>query len=167
MHVTKYFLVTRKVLGSDMYLSKKGVVKTTLFSRYYSKQHQLRKDKSKDVIMDLSQFIVKDAKPLSGATEDFISLGDLKQPNDTHNPLGIYDKSTEMYIQGKMIEQPQQQPVENPYIEILKQRMAQYNKHLHEHPSDVDMWLEFVNFQSDAIMLQPQPDAERQRYVDR
>ena len=80
------------------------------------------------------------------------------------NPLGIYDKATELYISGQhapssvtstdtdslLTNQPSQLDIS------LRKKTANYNQRLNEDPSNIDLWLEFVKFQ-DEITVAEQP----------
>lgn len=74
----------------------------------------------------------------------------LTQPKTTeNNPLGIYDTSTVLYIQGRRAEEKEPEPV--LVEEDEKKRMtAQFNEKLRDNPHDVQLWLSFVKFQDTA-----------------
>ena len=81
--------------------------------------------------------------------------------NVVTNPLGIYDAATERYLEGKpSVKQTAKQITNTDHEQDttddfsggrILSRTAEYNKHLQEHPNDIDKWLEFVDFQDEAI----------------
>ncbi|XP_068539072.1 nuclear exosome regulator NRDE2 isoform X2 [Anas acuta] len=90
-------------------------------------------------------------------------------PSDTTevNPLGIYDPSTTVWLQGKGNKDAEHEPVNtqqafqesainvNP---ILMTKVEEYNKKVRENPRDINAWMEFVSFQ-DELMRGPSPYA--------
>ena len=182
MHIAKYFTVVRNVLGSSLVLGSKKKLKSSGKApvRYYGKNTRLPKDSSKDLVVDLSQFVKAKEKPVSKSWgENFIEIksneseqtGPSAESNKAYNPLGIYDKATESYLKGKMAEaasekQDQSESMTSAWLK-LQQKVSYYNKHLHENPGDVKMWLEFIDFQEEAVMLhEDQGSKERQKTRD-
>ncbi|XP_061853931.1 nuclear exosome regulator NRDE2 isoform X2 [Colius striatus] len=84
------------------------------------------------------------------------------------NPLGIYDPSTTVWLQGKgknAENEPAdtQQPIEEPRINInssLMTKVEEHNKKVRENPRDINAWMEFVSFQ-DELMRGPSPYASK------
>ncbi|XP_059504943.1 nuclear exosome regulator NRDE2 isoform X1 [Stegostoma tigrinum] len=79
------------------------------------------------------------------------------------NPLGVYDKSTALWLQGKGQEKPEEQtrtPLDsNEKINSLNMaKVEKFNRMLREDPGDVQTWMEFVHFQ-DELMQDPSPYA--------
>ena len=75
-------------------------------------------------------------------------------PSD-RNPLGIYDVGTVMYIQGQSApETTDDIPVINKEEDRVKQKNAEYNKKLKQEPQNIQLWLEFIDFQDS-------PEAQR------
>lgn len=67
------------------------------------------------------------------------------------NPLGVYDSSTALWLQGKG-QQVQAEP-ENadrksePSAGLMSGRTEEFNRQLREQPSDTQLWIEFIKFQ--------------------
>lgn len=79
-------------------------------------------------------------------------------PSDTTdmNPLGIYDPSTTVWLQGKGCKNTDYEPVntqqtiQEPEINInsiLMTKVEEHNKKVRENPRDINAWMEFVSFQ--------------------
>ena len=94
-----------------------------------------------------------------------------KTQNPKVNPLGIYDSSTELYIQGKSpaFQTPERAaPTERDirrqrYQESLKKKNAEFNKHLYDNPEDISKWLEFIDFQDIAVPVKTLQSNETSR----
>ncbi|XP_025967807.2 nuclear exosome regulator NRDE2 isoform X1 [Dromaius novaehollandiae] len=84
------------------------------------------------------------------------------------NPLGIYDPSTTMWLQGKGckatdLESVKQQAFQEPGINtnsVLMSKVEEHNKKVRENPRDIQAWMEFVSFQ-DELMRGPSPYASK------
>ncbi len=67
------------------------------------------------------------------------------------NPLGIYDRGTSLWLEGKG--QPEvkgdKQDVEaqGSSSTLLSARVEEFNRKLRENPTDTQLWLDFVHFQ--------------------
>ncbi|KAM9290604.1 nuclear exosome regulator NRDE2 [Morus bassanus] len=92
-------------------------------------------------------------------------------PSDTTevNPLGIYDPSTTVWLQGKGCKSADHEPVntqqtiQEPGINInsvLMTKVEEHNKKVRENPRDISAWMEFVSFQ-DELMRGPSPYASQ------
>lgn len=90
----------------------------------------------------------------------FISVFQMEtdEPSDTTevNPLGIYDPSTTVWLQGKGCKDADhesvnmQQTTQEPGINInsiLITKVEEHNKKVRENPRDINAWMEFVSFQ--------------------
>ncbi|KAM6075481.1 nuclear exosome regulator NRDE2 isoform 2-T2 [Chlamydotis macqueenii] len=97
----------------------------------------------------------------------FIPVSQLEtdDPPDTTevNPLGIYDPSTTVWLQGKGCKDADHEPVnmqqttQEPGINIsssLMTKVEEHNKKVRENPRDINAWMEFVSFQ-DELMRGP------------
>ncbi|XP_077179591.1 nuclear exosome regulator NRDE2 [Paroedura picta] len=76
------------------------------------------------------------------------------------NPLGVYDPSTTLWLQGKgppehdTLRQETPQVIgENDYSGV-KSKVEEYNKKVRENPTDVKTWMDFISFQ-DELMRGP------------
>ncbi|XP_037249686.1 nuclear exosome regulator NRDE2 isoform X1 [Falco biarmicus] len=92
-----------------------------------------------------------------------------EDPSDTTevNPLGIYDPSTTVWLQGNGSKSTEpvnaQQAVQEPVINmnsILMTKVEEHNKKVRENPRDINAWMEFVSFQ-DELMRGPSPYASK------
>ncbi|KAG9336654.1 hypothetical protein JZ751_003001 [Albula glossodonta] len=82
-------------------------------------------------------------------------------PASLVNPLGVYDPSTSMWLQGKGLPEHEKRQEQRPTgadstSSQLAARVEDFNKSLRENPSDTHTWLEFVRFQ-DELMDGPRP----------
>ncbi|KAL0969699.1 hypothetical protein UPYG_G00231080 [Umbra pygmaea] len=70
------------------------------------------------------------------------------------NPLGVYDASTSLWLQGKGRPEPSKteerlsSPRDNAAA-LLSERIEDFNRRLRETPTDTDAWLQFVHFQDE------------------
>ncbi|XP_069714794.1 nuclear exosome regulator NRDE2 [Phaenicophaeus curvirostris] len=96
---------------------------------------------------------------------------EIDDPSDTTevNPLGIYDPSTTVWLQGKACKGADhesvntQQTNQDPGISInsiLMTKVEEHNKKVRENPRDVNAWMEFVSFQ-DELVRGPSPYASK------
>ncbi|MBN3294897.1 NRDE2 protein, partial [Amia calva] len=73
------------------------------------------------------------------------------------NPLGIYDASTSLWLQGKgQPEQDKSQAGNPPAQTALAAKVEEFNRKLRENPGDAQTWMEFVRFQ-DELTNRPNP----------
>ncbi|KAJ6661852.1 hypothetical protein lerEdw1_013023 [Lerista edwardsae] len=76
------------------------------------------------------------------------------------NPLGIYDPSTTLWLQGKgppehnALEQPESQENCEKGNSALMRKVEEFNRKVRENPRDVKVWMDFVSFQ-DELMRGP------------
>ncbi|KAJ8290294.1 hypothetical protein GJAV_G00011040 [Gymnothorax javanicus] len=71
------------------------------------------------------------------------------------NPLGVYDPSTSLWLQGKGPEEHEKAGSQGAAEEgctssHLAARVEDFNRRLRENPSDTTAWLEFVRFQDEV-----------------
>uniref|UniRef100_A0A3P9HV10 NRDE-2, necessary for RNA interference, domain containing n=1 Tax=Oryzias latipes TaxID=8090 RepID=A0A3P9HV10_ORYLA len=64
------------------------------------------------------------------------------------NPLGIYDSSTALWLQGKGRQDEQITQVEESAAHVAG-KTEEFNRHLREHPSDTQLWLQFIQYQDE------------------
>uniref|UniRef100_A0A3B4YXD0 NRDE-2, necessary for RNA interference, domain containing n=1 Tax=Stegastes partitus TaxID=144197 RepID=A0A3B4YXD0_9TELE len=79
----------------------------------------------------------------------FLNSGDRAQPSSV-NPLGVYDSSTALWLQGKG--QQDQQKQDNQTGEstvLLAGRTEEFNRRLREQPADAQLWIEFIRYQDE------------------
>ncbi|XP_032546145.1 nuclear exosome regulator NRDE2 isoform X3 [Chiroxiphia lanceolata] len=100
-----------------------------------------------------------------------VSQAETDDSSDTRevNPLGIYDPSTAVWLQGKGHKSADnesvntQQTIQEPGINmnpILMTKVEEHNKKVRENPRDINAWMEFVSFQ-DELMRGPSPYASK------
>lgn len=68
------------------------------------------------------------------------------------NPLGVYDSSTSLWLQGKgQPEQPEQQPKQDAQTgqsaPFSTSRTEEFNRKLREEPADTELWIKFIRYQ--------------------
>lgn len=64
------------------------------------------------------------------------------------NPLGIYDSSTSLWLQGKG--KPEEQELVNQTEDNAAHatgKTEEYNRRLREQPSDTQLWIQFIRYQ--------------------
>ncbi|XP_016061178.1 PREDICTED: protein NRDE2 homolog isoform X2 [Miniopterus natalensis] len=99
-------------------------------------------------------------EPLSSEPVSFIpvkGLDDVAPVTTWLNPLGIYDQSTTLWLQGQgPSEQESKQPDSQPDREnaLLKAKVEEFNRRVRENPQDIQLWMAFVAFQ-DEVMRSP------------
>ncbi len=104
-------------------------------------------------------------------TEEFMSVtshsGDNSEPSSeqnerrVYNPLGIYDTATALYVQGKDSKQEVEKKTNTGSAEYerIQRKTADFNKHLRDNPHDVEKWVEFLEFQHEALRVKAQESA--------
>lgn len=67
------------------------------------------------------------------------------------NPLGVYDSSTALWLQGKghqvHAEQENLDMKSEPSATPLTGRTEEFNRRLREQPTDTQLWIKFIKFQ--------------------
>ncbi|XP_068942085.1 nuclear exosome regulator NRDE2 isoform X1 [Petaurus breviceps papuanus] len=122
------------------------------FERYFSK-------KSLRLVSIDGVAICSKAEVFSPDPSPFISVKDSDDevPPSTStwvNPLGVYDKSTALWLQGQG---PSDQETKQPLFQkdsedaILKAKVEEFNRKVRENPRDIHLWLEFVSFQDEMM----------------
>lgn len=67
------------------------------------------------------------------------------------NPLGVYDSSTALWLQGKG--QQVQTEQEKPFTQmeqsavLLTGRTEEFNRQLREQPANTQLWIQFIRYQ--------------------
>ncbi|KAM4724554.1 nuclear exosome regulator NRDE2 [Anableps anableps] len=93
-------------------------------------------------------------------SSSFLPLGDVERDNTRHelddkaqtsvNPLGVYDSSTSLWLQGKG---PQNDVKELTEIEeksdYVAGRTEEFNRRLREQPADTQLWIQFIRYQDE------------------
>lgn len=67
------------------------------------------------------------------------------------NPLGVYDSSTALWLQGKGQQEqtePQKQDIPTGQsAALLAGRTEEFNRRLREQPEDTQLWIKFIRYQ--------------------
>lgn len=83
------------------------------------------------------------------ATSDLFHMAaDDRTQASAANPLGVYDSSTALWLQGKG--QPEQQKPDihtEDSVTPLTGRTEEFNRRLREHPTDTQLWIQFIQYQ--------------------
>ncbi|KAF5900776.1 protein NRDE2 isoform X1, partial [Clarias magur] len=86
----------------------------------------------------------------------FIPLPPCKEESDhtpqtsaSTDPLRVYDPATSLWLEGKGQPEVKGQ-VQVPVSNLLMMRVEEFNRNLRENPIDVNMWLEFIQFQDEV-----------------
>ncbi|XP_058847690.1 nuclear exosome regulator NRDE2-like isoform X1 [Acipenser ruthenus] len=107
-------------------------------------------------------------------TSDFMAVSDWKEEDVRGpvapawvNPLGVYDASTTLWLQGKGQPEPENQqarPAGAPgnVNTAMISKVEEFNRKLRENPEDAKTWMEFVSFQ-DELMTGPSPFTMNER----
>ncbi|XP_041809776.1 nuclear exosome regulator NRDE2 isoform X2 [Chelmon rostratus] len=69
------------------------------------------------------------------------------------NPLGVYDSSTALWLQGKgQPEQTEQQKkdIQTGQSALLAGRTEEFNRRLREQPADTQLWIKFIRYQDEV-----------------
>uniref|UniRef100_A0A087Y5I1 NRDE-2, necessary for RNA interference, domain containing n=1 Tax=Poecilia formosa TaxID=48698 RepID=A0A087Y5I1_POEFO len=118
------------------------------------------------------------ATPESGDvlnSTSFLPLGDAERDNTRHeldskaqtsvNPLGVYDSSTSLWMQGKgRLLQDDAKPVAETEekSEYVAGRTEEFNRRLREQPADTQLWIEFIRYQDELSAAAFGGDEEQQ-----
>ncbi|XP_053489260.1 nuclear exosome regulator NRDE2 [Ictalurus furcatus] len=93
---------------------------------------------------------------ISSDAASFIPLPPCKEESDSApqigtsaDPLQVYDLATSQWLEGKGQPEVKGQ-VQPPSSNMLTARVEEFNRKLRENPTDVNMWLEFIQFQDEV-----------------
>uniref|UniRef100_UPI0037E6FD03 nuclear exosome regulator NRDE2 n=1 Tax=Semicossyphus pulcher TaxID=241346 RepID=UPI0037E6FD03 len=79
-------------------------------------------------------------------------MGDRVQTSSV-NPLGVYDSSTTLWLQGKgqqdQTEQEKQDTQTGQCAALLAGRTEEFNRRLREQPADTQLWINFIRYQDE------------------
>ncbi|XP_050990068.1 nuclear exosome regulator NRDE2 [Labeo rohita] len=89
---------------------------------------------------------------LSACTEEQGSS--TQAPISWVNPLGIYDRGTSLWLEGKgqpevKVDQQDVEAERSSSSTLLSARVEEFNRKLRENPADIQLWLDFVHFQDE------------------
>ncbi|XP_071785785.1 nuclear exosome regulator NRDE2-like [Asterias amurensis] len=107
------------------------------------------------------------------STNDSLSYIPIVDPGSSRakpecDPLGVYDQSTRAYLQPSTTLNPSFLPLVKSETSTspATHTTAHYNRHLHDNPLDVHMWLEFVRFQDSTEYDKLVPTGSNQSQQD-
>ena len=64
------------------------------------------------------------------------------------NPLGVYDSSTALWLQGKGQQDEQKQDTQTGEgAALVIGRTEEFNRRLREEPADTQLWIQFIRYQ--------------------
>lgn len=63
------------------------------------------------------------------------------------NPLGVYDSSTTLWLQGKGKTSEANQKEDTQNAPLLFRKTEDFNKRLREQPEDTELWIKFIHYQ--------------------
>uniref|UniRef100_A0A3Q0S8C7 NRDE-2, necessary for RNA interference, domain containing n=1 Tax=Amphilophus citrinellus TaxID=61819 RepID=A0A3Q0S8C7_AMPCI len=73
------------------------------------------------------------------------------------NPLGVYDSSTALWLQGKGQQDQQKEGAHTVEgTALLGGRTEEFNRRLREQPADTQLWIEFIRYQQEKSPSIPQ-----------
>ena len=161
--------------GKVIYLDKKSKQQKEVM-RYHTKEsRKLLYSASDYVVMAGSDKRKGFFERLMDVPEDFISIAKEPEKKDNEvNPLGIYDASTALYLQGKYPKKGPDsppKPTEQTKEEVIRGRTTNYNARLYDEPNNIPLWLEFVQFQEESseyrLLERSKEDHEKKAKADR
>ncbi|CAM9312156.1 unnamed protein product [Lampetra planeri] len=86
----------------------------------------------------------------------FLPLGDIKGEckadtvqASSVNPLGVYDSSTALWLQGKGQQDQTEHPKKDPETIVWTGRTEEFNRQLREQPANAQLWLKFIQYQDE------------------
>ena len=159
--VAKYKTRVKIPLGKNLKKHRQKVLEEN--PRFHHKVYVKQINKAKDVIRITKE---TSARPSTSLVQDFkreyltlVLKENIPQQPQTAaesmtvglNPLGIYSETTVDYLAGigGLGEKEKDSAVfENSDIEL---RRIEFNTKLREKPQDVNLWLEFIDFQDEAL----------------
>jgi len=145
-----------KIMDENPRFHQKSYIKQVLKTKNVVKCNKENLARSKD---DLKSDFYKPYLPLTLA-ESLIKSETVREYKD-YNPLGIYSETTENYLKGigGLESEKDAEILEDD--EIQRKRM-EYNTKLRETPNDVALWIEFIDFQDEALQeTNFQPNADK------
>eukprot|EP00092_Neocalanus_flemingeri_P030332 GFUD01032927.1.p1 GENE.GFUD01032927.1~~GFUD01032927.1.p1 ORF type:complete len:1231 (+),score=335.13 GFUD01032927.1:198-3890(+) len=126
--------------------------------RFHHKSYIKQVLKAKNVVKFNTESILRSNDDInSDFFKPYLSLNfhenkiktEIIEEDKEYNPLGIYSAATENYLKGVGgLEEKEAEVFEND--EIQEKRM-EYNTKLRESPGNVDLWIEFIDFQDEAL----------------
>ena len=87
---------------------------------------------------------------------DFIAISQRSKEEDAASRLQIYDMTTARYLEGKgglleMEDEAEEESAASFKLHLVQEKTREYNEKLRANPSDIQLWLEYVEFQDVSI----------------
>ncbi|XP_033991146.1 nuclear exosome regulator NRDE2 isoform X2 [Trematomus bernacchii] len=158
---------------SESNKKQKGGDKKKAADRYFSTaSRQLLRS---EPLVPTLPTIPKDGNAIS--TSSFLPLGGDEESKggktgdrvqtSSVNPLGVYDASTALWLQGKgqqgqQQQQQQEQEVQTGQNAALAGRTEEFNRRLREQPGDTQLWIQFIRYQDELSAAVFGGEAEQQ-----
>ncbi|XP_071327446.1 nuclear exosome regulator NRDE2 [Trachinotus anak] len=113
-----------------------------------------------DVIISSSFLRLGDEGDIKGGEK-----GDKVQTSSV-NPLGVYDSSTALWLQGKgqedQTEQQKQDMQTGQSAVLTTRRTEEFNRQLREQPADTQLWIKFIRYQDEVSSAEFGGEEEQQ-----
>ncbi|KAM9708280.1 LOW QUALITY PROTEIN: nuclear exosome regulator NRDE2 [Menidia menidia] len=95
--------------------------------------------------------------PDSNMADSFLPLGEDNKSKETAgrvqtscgNPLGVYDSSTALWLQGKGPEEQIPEAKMGESTAPLTGKTEEFNRRLREQPADTQLWIDFIRYQDE------------------
>ena len=105
--------------------------------------------RSKD---DLKSDFFKPYLPLTFVENQVKTETDIEVETRNYNPMGIYSETTENYLKGVGgLDKENENEAEVLEDDEIQRRRMEYNTRLRETPTNVALWIEFIDFQDEAL----------------
>uniref|UniRef100_A0A7N5ZT17 NRDE-2, necessary for RNA interference, domain containing n=1 Tax=Anabas testudineus TaxID=64144 RepID=A0A7N5ZT17_ANATE len=80
----------------------------------------------------------------------FLPLDGVKLHESSVNPLGVYDSSTSLWLQGKGLQDQQREDMQTGQsAALLAGKTEEFNRRLREQPADTQLWIKFIHYQDE------------------
>jgi hypothetical protein len=141
-HIPRYFHIAHVGLGSgaaDIYLKSNKKNKKREFERYFGSKRKKTKTEDNDIPFEEPQYLICDHKESARTKpvlEEFMTLSQIQSDSIQHDEHLKSDDS-----QGNV------KICSSKNTALHKQE--QYNRKLRENPNNINLWLEFINFQDE------------------
>ncbi|KAF3701472.1 Protein NRDE2 -like protein [Channa argus] len=83
------------------------------------------------------------------------------------NPLGVYDSSTSLWLQGKGQQVQQREDIQTGESGgLLAGKTEEFNRRLREQPDDIVLWIQYIQYQDELSSLMFAGEDEQQQGTD-
>uniref|UniRef100_A0AAV2JD92 NRDE-2, necessary for RNA interference, domain containing n=1 Tax=Knipowitschia caucasica TaxID=637954 RepID=A0AAV2JD92_KNICA len=109
---------------------------------------------------------------LCDTKENTESLTSERSQSSSFNPLGVYDPSTALWVQGKgKPDEPDKKtdPQTSEISKFFTRKTEDFNKRLREQPDDTELWIQFMHYQDElsATVFSDEQDSQRRDHTER